>query len=131
MGAGGFPGPPPMGVVPGPAPPPGSPRELDEVDDDRPGGLRINAQTRAALMQRLAANAGLESRPTVMMMQPAPLPQPPALPQVRGMCISKQSGLQWLGLSKSDDGGVRGDDDAARAAVTATSVAIGASFPSR
>eukprot|EP00798_Chlamydomonas_sp_ICE-L_P028744 gene28744-31923_t len=81
MGPGGFPMPPGMG-----GPPLAVPGEdgNDDVDDEARGGLRLNAQSRAALMQRLAANAGLESKPAmVMMMQhPPPAAPVPQVPQV-------------------------------------------------
>mmetsp|Transcript_26889 Transcript_26889/g.58686 ORF Transcript_26889/g.58686 Transcript_26889/m.58686 type:complete len:583 (+) Transcript_26889:130-1878(+) len=50
-----------------------SKEELDEVDDEGKGGLKLDAQKRVALMQRLAAAAGLETAKPAMpiLQQPA------------------------------------------------------------
>mmetsp|Transcript_17252 Transcript_17252/g.51806 ORF Transcript_17252/g.51806 Transcript_17252/m.51806 type:complete len:577 (-) Transcript_17252:1395-3125(-) len=80
-----LPGPPPGFPLPGPAPPPVPPPEAaveDVAEDEGKGGLRMDAQRRAALMQRLAAGAGLEAKPPALPVVAAPVPAPVPQPQV-------------------------------------------------
>lgn len=55
--------------------------ELDEADDEGKGGVKLDAQKRMALMQRLAATAGISGPAPSQVLQPAPAPAPaPAAP---------------------------------------------------
>jgi RNA-binding protein 39 len=56
--------------------------ELDEADEEGKGGLKLDAQKRVALMQRLAAAAGLETKPAMGMPTMPSAPAAAAAPLV-------------------------------------------------
>lgn len=61
-----------------PAPPTGN--EVDDLDEAENKSLKLNAQSRAALMSRLATSAGLQAPPSFLQAQAPPAPVVPVQP---------------------------------------------------